>query len=264
MITNIKKQVDFLKGALKNITCAETAFVLGSGLGYLSDVLKNKEEIYTKDIPNYPQSTVVGHKGSIITGELYDKTVIIVSGRVHLYEGYSYDEVVNYVRLLSAIGVKNLILTNAAGGIGENLEVGDIVLVDGYVNMMLGKIPNATNGETINGGLSKFLINKLSKAFEDTKIEEKRGVYASMTGPNFETPAEIKMLEKLGASVVGMSTVPEIIESEKLNVDVGVLSCVTNYAAGISETKLSHEEVFSAASLIKEKLTDLLKCFIKE
>ena len=253
---------------LKLDQIADTAFILGSGLSYLAEEMENKRVLRTADIPHYPKSTVLGHKGEIIIGQIAGKEIIILSGRIHLYEGYTIQEVVYPIQLLNKLGIRNLILTNAAGGINKNFQAGDLMLLDGYIN-------NLFQDPGINSDLSHldFLDNiPFSTALNDlivetaekNKIKLKRGVYAAMTGPSFETPAEIRFLKFAGADAVGMSTVPETIEANKLGMEVAAISCISNLAAGISPNKLTHAEVAETAERIKGTFIKLLKDIVTE
>lgn len=263
-MNNFKEAVDFIMSKLTNFnTKFETCFILGSGLGYLSQEMTDAVEIETSSIPGYPASTVMGHKGSLIFGMLGGKPLLIVSGRVHFYEGYTMDQVVFPVRLLNALGIKNLILTNAAGGINSGFKPGDLMMITGYYDLLENnlidvfqhKMKNAICTDACDADLKKVII----EAAEEINFKIQKGIYAAMTGPSFETPAEIKFLAKQNADAVGMSTVPEIKEAEKLGMKVAAISCISNLAAGISETELTHEEVSETTEIIKSTFLQLLR-----
>lgn len=233
------------------------AIVLGSGLSFLEDELEGATGINTSDIPGYPRSTVKGHKGTITTGIYKGKKIMILAGRVHYYEGYSYDEVIFPIDLLHAVGVKNLLLTNAAGGINRDLGTGSMAVLDSYIAPFSKKykIP-------IEKPYSEKLNSFLVQAGANRNIPVVRGCYAYMTGPSFETKAEIEYLRLTGGDTVGMSTVPETVRAKELGMEVSCISRVSNPAAGITGEPLSHQEVLEAAKSSQEDFVMLLKEFI--
>ncbi|MBN2857393.1 MAG: purine-nucleoside phosphorylase [Candidatus Delongbacteria bacterium] len=234
-----------------------TAIVLGSGLSFLEDEIEGASSIKTSDIPGYPRSTVMGHKGTITTGIYKGKKIMILAGRVHYYEGYSYDEVIFPINLLHAAGVKNLLLTNAAGGINRDLCTGAMVILDSYIAPFSEKykIP-------IKPPFSERLNSLLFQAGANRNIPVVRGCYAYMTGPSFETKAEIEYLRLTGGDTVGMSTVPETVRANELSMEVSCISRVSNPAAGLTGEPLSHKEVLEAAKSSQEDFIMLLKEFI--
>ena len=248
------------------------AIVLGSGLSYLDKECENRVEINTIDIPNYPKSTVLGHRGVIVKGKLHGKTVLYLSGRVHYYEGYSLDEVVFPIDILSELAVENVILTNAAGGINNGFKPGDLMLILDHINNISSNPLSSENLSTKNIknniNSNKNYSNSINKIITDAaiqlKIDLKKGIYAAVTGPTFETPSEIKYLRKIGADAVGMSTVPEIIRADELGLNISAISCITNYAAGVTENKLSHREVFETAEGVKFIFGNLITKVIKK
>ncbi len=254
MIT--ESAVKYLKANLgtENI---DIAIVLGSGLSFLEDNMEELRQVKTSDIPDYPASTVVGHKGTISTGAYKGKNLMILAGRVHYYEGYSYDEVVFPVEILAGLGVKKLLLTNAAGGVNKNFGPGTIVALDSYIAPFSPdyKIP-------VQQPYSQKLNGLLEKAGEKAGVRVGRGCYAYMTGPSFETKAEIKYLRLLGADTVGMSTVPETVRAKELGIEVACVSRVSNFAAGITGKPLSHIEVLETAKDSQEGFISLLKEFV--
>lgn len=251
------KAVEYIKSKI-NIENIEYAIILGSGLAFFTESLSDKETMNASEIPNFPISTVRGHKGLIVVGVLNGKKVMVLSGRVHLYEGYSYGEVIFSVDIISELGIKQLILTNAAGCINDNFHPGDLVLITEGKDP-LNKLNNATKNEYLT---SKRLNSKFKNAAKQIPLKIKEGSYGFMTGPTFETPSEIRILKKLGIDLVGMSTVPEIMRSLDNNIEVSAISLVTNYAAGISDKELSHQDVFDTAKLAQKKLVDLLKAIV--
>jgi len=247
--------------------------VLGSGLGAAADAVSNAVIVPYESIPHFPKSTVEGHSGRLVAGILGGAPVVVMQGRVHFYEGYSAQEVTFPMRVMGALGVRAVILTNAAGGIAEGYRIGQLVVIADHINMM-GWNPLAGPNEPRfafdrpNCGLrfcdmseaySKRLRQVAIQAaeLEGEKLEE--GVYVGVSGPSFETPAEIRAFRTLGATLVGMSTVPETIVARHMGIEVLGLSCVTNLAAGLSPTPLSHSEVFEAGKLVERKLAELLE-----
>lgn len=253
-MNKVNEAIDYIKSKI-NTEDIEYAIVLGSGLTFFTESLSEKETINTSEIPNFPISTVRGHSGSIVVGKLNDKKILVLSGRVHLYEGYVYEEVVFPVNVISGLGISKLILTNAAGCINDAFHPGDLVLIT-VGKDPLHKIENAVKDEYLT---AKILNDKISNAAKKISLQLKEGSYGFMTGPTFETPSEIRLLKKLDIDLVGMSTVPEIMQSINNNIQVSAISLVTNYAAGISEKKLTHQDVFDTAKLAQKKIVGLLK-----
>ncbi|MDA3885484.1 MAG: purine-nucleoside phosphorylase [Candidatus Delongbacteria bacterium] len=257
-MNKIAKAVNHIRSKI-NTDGIEYAVVLGSGLAFFTESLSEKETIKTSDVPNFPISTVRGHSGSIVVGKLNGKKILVLSGRVHLYEGYSYDEVVFPINVISELGIKNLILTNAAGCINDNYHPGDLILIT-MGKDPLHKIENAVEKEY---GTSNKLNAKIINAAKNISLPLNNGSYGFMTGPTFETPSEIRLLKKLNIDLVGMSTVPEIMESINKNIQVSAISLATNYAAGISDQKLTHQDVFDTAKKAQKKLVSLLKEIVR-
>jgi len=262
----IKKHITLDK--IDGIEETDTALILGSGLSYLAEEMENRQFVKTSDIPNYPKSTVLGHMGEIVVGTIENKRIIIMSGRVHYYEGYTMEDVVYPIRVLHALGVKNLILTNAAGGINKGFVPGDLMLITDYINNILINPLEGEGREKIEEvdrlGFSEIINKKIKKASKTLGVELKEGTYVAMTGPSFETPAEIRFLEEIGGDSVGMSTVPETIMALSLDMEVSGVSCITNYAAGISDAKLTHHDVSETANRIKGTFIKLLKEIVRE
>ncbi len=245
--------------------------VLGSGLGAVADAVAGAVTVAYAEIPHFPQSTVEGHSGRIVAGMLGGAPVVAMQGRVHFYEGYSPLEVTFPMRVLGALGVEAVILTNAAGGIAEGLHVGQLVALRDHINFM-GWNPLVGANEARfryrpGGGLRFFDMTKayserLRALARTTAAEEgfalDEGVYLAVSGPSFETPAEIRAFRALGATLVGMSTVPETIVARHMGLEVLGLSCVTNLAAGLGGSELSHEEVFAAGQKVELRLAGLL------
>lgn len=258
---------------IKNHTTKEPkiAVILGSGLGALVDIMEEKEIISYKDIPNFPQSTVQGHAGNLVLGKIGDETVICMQGRFHYYEGFTMKEVAYPVYVMKLLGVENLIVTNACGGINKSFTPGDLMIIDDYINMWGNNPLIGPNDERfgvrfpdMSKPYSAELIAKAEKTAAKLGIECKKGVYALFSGPCFESRAEIKAYTVLGADAAGMSTVPETIVANYLGMKVFGLSCITNMATGISAVKHSHEDVLRIANESSEKLCALVEGMLKD
>lgn len=245
----IKQASDFIRK--KTGVMPTVGIILGSGLGKIAEKIENKIEIPYSLIPNFATSTVPNHKGQFVCGSLNGKQVICMQGRLHYYEGYSMKEITMPVRVMKLLGVKTLIITNAAGGINRSFETGDIMLIKDHINFMGN---NPLIGENIEElgprycDMTYAYTPHLQKIAEKTagslSIELKRGVYLAVTGPSFETPAEIRAFGTLGADAVGMSTVPEVITASHCGLDVLAFSLITNMAAGVENKKLTQQEVY--------------------
>jgi purine-nucleoside phosphorylase len=249
----------------------EIGLILGSGLGILAEEITNPIKIPYHEIPGFPESTVEGHAGQLVIGDLEGKQVIAMQGRFHFYEGYSLDLVTLPVRMMKRLGVKSVVVTNAAGGINTDFAAGDLMIIQDQINFMFKNPltgPNDTELGVRFPDMSQAYSAELQdKAFQVAKeqgIELQRGVYVSVTGPSYETPAEIRMLRKLGADAVGMSTVPEVIVAVHSGMKVLGMSCITNMAAGILDQPLSHDEVMETAELVKSNFLSLVKGIVKE
>jgi len=247
----------------------ETVIVLGSGLGGFADALENKKTVGYSEIPGFLASTAPGHAGKMIYGDISGKSVLCMSGRFHFYEGYSMQDIGFFVRVLKVAGVKNLIVTNAAGGINSSFKPGDLMLITDHIKFFDDSPLRGENfaelgprfndmSEAYTPALSEIAL----KAAKTENIDLKQGVYAFMPGPSYETPAEIKMLGIVGADAVGMSTVPEVITAAHCDMNVLGISCITNYAAGIGSEKLSHDDVKKVADQNAEKIEKLIKGII--
>jgi len=252
----------------------EIAVVLGSGLGGFAEELSDAVAIPYPYIPNFPRSTAAGHAGRLVIGRLETPgggatTVAALQGRIHTYEGYSSREAAFPVRVLGRMGIGKLVLTNAAGGIQEALRQGDMVLLRDHINLQGENPLNGPNDERFGPrfpDMSEAYSRRFRKlaldAASEVGIELREGVYAALSGPSYETPAEIRYLRAIGADVVGMSTVPEAIVARHMGIEVLAISCVANSAAGMSEGGISHEEVLAASERAGAKLEALLKTLL--
>ena len=243
--------------------------VLGSGLGAFADELTERSDIPYGDIPGWPHSTAVGHAGTLIIGKLGDLDLAVMAGRAHLYEGYSMQQVTYGVRVLQSLGVQSMVFTNAAGGINLALERGGLVLISDHINLQ-GMNPLVGPNDESLGPRFPDMSEAYSKAYRERAMQVaaeqcipmSEGVYAAMLGPSYETPAEIRFLRAIGADVVGMSTVPEVIVANHMGMKVLGISCVTNMAAGILPQKINHEEVLETGAMVRDTLVRFLKALL--
>lgn len=245
------------------------ALVLGSGLGAFADEFTGATKIPYADIPYFPRSTAIGHAGQLVVGKVGAIPVAGMQGRVHLYEGYSAKDVVFPIRVFARMGVKAVILTNAAGGIKREFTQGRLVVISDHINLQ-GVSPLTGPNDERFGLRFHDMSNAYDKRFREMAVGEgnrlgigmSEGVYAALTGPSYETPAEIRYLRTIGADLVGMSTVPEVIAARHSDIRVLGISCVTNAAAGILDQRLNHVEVLETAERVKGQFIGLLKAVI--
>jgi len=245
------------------------AVILGSGLGAFAEELTGSVSIPYSDIPDWPRSTAIGHAGRLVAGKINGVDVVVLAGRVHLYEGYTAQQVTFGIRVLGLLGIQSLVVTNAAGGIGSHLGRGGVVLITDHINLQ-GANPLIGANDEAFGARFPDMTEAYSKAYRATahkvaqdlgyKLQE--GVYAALTGPSYETPAEIRYLKAIGADLVGMSTVPEVIVANHMGIKVLGISVVTNLAAGISKEKLSHKEVLETGEQVRGMLVKFLKAVL--
>ncbi len=269
---NVSEAARFARSKLGRLR-PHLGIVLGSGLGAVADAVQERVVIPYEDIPHFPKSTVEGHSGRLVAGSLGGTPVLVMQGRVHFYEGYSLKDVTFPMRVMGALGVRAVILTNAAGGIADGYKIGQLVLIADHINMM-GWNPMVGPNEPrfgfdrpgcglrffdMSDAYSKRLRQVAQQAAELEGQTLEEGVYLAVSGPSFETPAEIRAFRTMGATLVGMSTVPETIVARHMGIEVLGISCVTNLASGISATPLSHAEVFEAGKQVERKLTELLE-----
>jgi len=245
------------------------AVVLGSGLGAFADELSDTIQIPYSDIPGWPASTAVGHRGQLIFGKIGKLDVVVMAGRAHLYEGYTPAQVTFGVRVLHRLGVRSIVFTNAAGGINLSYRSGALVLISDHINLQ-GINPLIGPNDENEGPRFPDMSEAYSASYraiahqvaQELKIPLAEGVYSALTGPSYETPAEIRYLRTIGADLVGMSTVPEVIVANHLRMHVLAISCVTNMAAGILPQKIHHEEVLETGRKVQDTLTRLLKAVL--
>ena len=268
MLESIKQSVDYIKNIMKNDV--EVGIILGSGLGGLVDNLTVEHEIPYSKIPNFPISTVEGHKGSLLIGKLGGKSVVVMQGRFHYYEGYTAQEVTFPVRVMKFLGIKYLFVSNAAGGMNPNFKVGDIMFINDHVNL----IPNPLIGKNheelgprfpdMSETYAKTLLTLGKTAAAELDIEVKEGVYVATTGPTFETPAEYTYFRVIGGDAVGMSTAPEVIVAHHMGIPCFGMSVITDMAVTGTVVPVSHEEVLEAAQKTGALMTKIVQRMLEK
>ena len=242
------------------------ALVLGSGLGAFADQLEDAEPVPYEEIPGFARPTVEGHAGRLVLGRVGGVAVAAMQGRFHFYEGYTLEEVTFPIRVLGLLGAKSLVLTNAAGGLNNSYEQGALILISDHLNLM-GTNPLLGRNDARFGPRFPDMTEVYDREYQDAAIAEsremglelRRGIYAALTGPSYETPAEIRMLRLLGADAVGMSTVPEALVARHMGLRVLGFSCITNMAAGVLDKPINHEEVIETGERVRETFAELLR-----
>ncbi len=244
----------------------ETGIILGSGLGALANEIEQPVVIPYSEIPNFPQSTVKGHSGQLIFGYMGGKKVVAMQGRFHYYEGYSMQQITFPVRVMKALGIKHLFVSNAAGGMNPAFNVGELMIINDHINLfptnpLIGKNDDSQGPRFVDMGeaYSKRLIALAQNAAAAHSIKVSQGVYAGLTGPCFETPAEYRYLWRIGADAVGMSTVPEVIVAKHSGLEVFGMSIITDLGVEGHVEKVSHEDVLRVATAQEKKLTVIMK-----
>lgn len=263
----IRQAVEFLRE--RTALRPRLAVVLGSGLGGFAAELAHRLEIPYAEIPHWPAATAEGHAGRLIFGRLEGLELAVMAGRAHLYEGYRPEQVVFGVRVLGGLGVRLLVLTNAAGGINPAFQRGALVLISDHINLqgsnpLVGPNPEALGPRfpDMTEAYPAELRRTAHAVAAELGITLAEGVYAGVLGPSYETPAEIRYLRAIGADLVGMSTVPEVIAANHMGLRVLALSCVTNLAAGLGPGRLSHQEVLETGERVRQRLVRLLKALL--
>lgn len=255
----VKESADYIRSKVNRK--ADVAVILGSGLGKIVDIMEEKEIVPYKEIPHFPQSSVVGHAGNLVFGKIGNTQVMAMQGRFHYYEGFSLKEVAYPVYVMKLLEIPSLIVTNACGGINETFQPGDLMIIDDFINS-IGTNPLIGDNDERFGprfpDMSQPFSNELRQKAEEVAnelgIETRHGVYTLFQGPYYETAAEIRMFKAAGSDAIGMSTVPETIVANYLGIKVLGIACITNMATGIRTGKHSHEEVVAIAEESSEKL----------
>lgn len=261
----VVEAANFLKG--KYTKSPRIGLILGSGLGVLADEIENPVKIPYEEIPNFPVSTVEGHAGQLVIGNLSGKEVVVMQGRFHYYEGYPFNQVTFPVKVMKELGVQTVVVTNAAGGVNQSFEPGDLMIISDHINNM-GSNPLIGPNDSKFGArfpdMSEAYSKELRTLARDVasklNIRIREGVYVGNTGPSYETPAEVRMIRTIGGDAVGMSTVPEVIVARHAGLKVLGISCISNMAAGILDQPLTHDEVIETTEKVR---ADFLK-FVKE
>jgi len=267
-LDRVREAASYIKSKLNNKP--QLAIILGSGLGPFADQIEDAVVIDYNDIPGFPVSTVEGHAGKLVCGTISGRNVLAMKGRFHYYEGYEISQVVFHIRVFKLLGINNILVTNAAGGINTEFTPGDLMLITDHISFFA---PSPLRGINIDEfgprfpdmceAYSKKLISIAEDAACKLNINIKKGVYAFAQGPMFETPAEIRALRVLGADAVGMSTVPEVIAARHAGMRILGISCITNMAAGILDQPLNHEEVMVTAKSVENNFSTLVKSIIE-
>lgn len=269
MHIKINEATDYIKSQYHGKI--DLAIILGSGLGHLVDEIRNPVELDYRDIPHFPLTNLKGHVGKLIIGSLGGKTILAMKGRFHYYEGNDMPIVTLPIRVFSQLGIENLILTNASGGIRDDLKPGQLMLIKDHISLFMDSPLRGPNLDDfgprfpdMSNAYDKTIGELAHKVATENNIDLKDGVYAFTQGPMYETPAEIRALRTLGADAVGMSTVPEAIVARHCNMKTLGISLVTNKAAGLSDEELSHEEVIDIAAKSEKNFATLIKGIIEE
>jgi purine-nucleoside phosphorylase len=268
MLNLIHKTSDYIK-KVSNFN-PEIGIILGTGLGGLVKEINIKKSISYNDIPNFPVSTVEGHQGKLIFGELGGKNVVAMQGRFHFYEGYTMSEVVFPVRVMKFLGIKKLVVSNASGGVNPNFEIGDIMIINDHINLfptnpLIGPNINTlgTRFPDMSDAYDPTLIEKIQSIAKELNIKIVNGVYAGLTGPTLETPAEYSYIRNIGADAVGMSTVPEVIAARHMKIPCFGISVITDLGVPGKIVKVTHQDVQNVASNAEKYLTKLIKKFLE-
>ncbi|ADU30051.1 purine-nucleoside phosphorylase [Evansella cellulosilytica] len=255
----------------KIMEAPDLGLILGSGLGVLADEINNAITIPYSDIPGFPKSTVAGHKGQLVFGDIEGVQVVAMQGRFHYYEGYSMELVTLPVRVMKELGVQTIIVTNAAGGVNTSYQPGDLMLIKDHINFFGTNPLIGPNEERygprfpdMSSAYSKKLLQLALQVADEENIRVRKGVYVGMTGPTYETPAEIKMVRSFGGDAVGMSTVPEVIVAKHSNIEVLGITCISNMAAGILDQPLTHDEVIETTEMVKLKFLSFVKAIVRK
>jgi purine-nucleoside phosphorylase len=255
-VTALKNHIDYQP---------QIGIILGSGLGGLVDEIENSVSVRFEDIPHFPVSSVDGHRGEVLCGTLCGACLLALSGRVHYYEGYAMQQVVFPIRVVAALGVKTVIVTNSVGAINADYKPGDIVAISDHINLMgANPLKGSNDFVDLTEAYSSELRNLAHQMADRQDITLQSGVYAAYSGPSYETPAEIRALRTMGADMVGMSTVPEVIMANSLGMKVLGLSMITNMAAGMNAKPLSHQDVIKTSKKASAKFGALIKAIISE
>lgn len=268
-LEKIRESVEYVKGKVNIVP--EIGVILGSGLGELAEKIEDKVIIKYEDIPNMPKSTIQGHKGQYVFGKFNGKNVVMMQGRIHFYEGHAMEMLALPIHIMKFIGIEKLIVTNAAGGVNEGFKPGDLMIITDHLNLAFSNPLIGKNEEEIgvrfpdmSNAYDKDLVELAERIGNELDIKLQKGIYAMMTGPTYETPAEVRMVRILGGDAVGMSTVPDVVTAKHCGLKVLGISCITNMAAGILHQPLNHEEVIETSNMVKSSFMNLVGKIIEE
>ena len=269
LIEQLSETISYIK--LKFKKQPTIGVVLGSGLGNFIDEIEVNAEISYTDLPHFPVSTVKGHSGKLILGKMQGKDIVVMSGRFHFYEGYSVQQVVYPIRVMKLLGVKTLLISNAAGGVNTSFKAGDLMIINDHIslftlNPLLGKNEDelGIRFPDMSEPYNKELINKAKIIAKNLGYDIKEGVYCGVTGPSFETRAEYKLIKTVGGDAVGMSTIQEVIAAVHAGMKIFAISIISNMGIRDEENEVTHEEVLSAANAAEPKMTAIFKQLINE
>ena len=269
LMKSLSQSAEYIKSKIGDERI-EIGLVLGSGLGGLADEIEDAVVIDYHDIPHFPVSTVPGHKGRLVIGKLEGRRVLCMQGRFHYYEGWSMQQCVSPIRVMNALNIKSLFLTNAAGCVNVNWKPGDLMIINDHIKLIQDNPLRGMNPDSLGPRFFDMctsydpeLIEVAKSASKSTGIETREGVYMLFTGPSFETKAEVRFARIAGADAVGMSTVPEAIAAAHMGMHTLGISCLTNMAAGILDQPLNHEEVIETGNKVKSKFTSLVREIVK-
>ncbi|HRX32311.1 MAG TPA: purine-nucleoside phosphorylase [Tenuifilaceae bacterium] len=268
MLEKIKQTVAYIK--TKVTIEPEFGIILGTGLGGLVKEIKNQQCLEYKNIPNFPISTVEGHSGRLIFGELGGKPVVAMQGRFHFYEGYDMKQVTFPVRVMKFLGIKHLFVSNASGGVNPDFEIGDLMIINDHINLLPNPLLGPNNNELgprfpdMHKAYDKELIALAKKVASDNSISVKEGCYVGTTGPTFETPKEYQYFRIIGGDAVGMSTVPEVIVARHMNLPVFAISIITDLGVPGKIVEVSHEEVQKVGNMAEQKMTLIMKHMLEQ
>lgn len=267
MADNYTEAIEAIRG--KTDISPRVAVILGSGLGDVADAVESPVCIPFGEIPHWPVSTAIGHAGRLVIGTMSGVPIVVMQGRVHFYEGYTMQQITFPIRVFKRMGVRTLLATNASGGINVNFAPGELCAISDHINFMGTNPLIGPNDESMGVrfpdmtfAYDREYLDILSDAARENKITLHKGVYAAFSGPSYETPAEIRMARTMGADLVGMSTVPEIIVANHVGIRAAAVSCISNYAAGIKSERLAHEEVLAGMARAAGSLATIVKGFI--
>lgn len=268
MLKKIQETAAFIKAKIK--VAPEIGIILGTGLGHLINEIEDKVSIPYKDIPNFPVSTVEGHIGQLIFGRLGGRNVVAMQGRFHYYEGYTMREVTFPIRVMKLLGINLLVLSNASGGLNPTFEVGDLMIITDHINLMPSNPLIGENFDELgprfpdmSDAYNKGIIRKALEIASENKLQIHTGIYAGVSGPTFETPAEYNYIRIIGADAVGMSTVPEVIAARHMGITCFAVSVISDLGVHGKIVEITHKEVINAASIAEPRMTLLISELLK-